>query len=125
MSNNRSRRRRRLAVIVAAAAALAFAAYAFTASNTVPASKAGDGSGGITGYTVSSIAYSLETDARYIDSVSFTLDAAAGTVKAKLVNASTTFTDCTNTGGNNWSCDFAAGSQTVLSADELRVVAVE
>jgi hypothetical protein len=46
MSQNR---RRRIAVIVTAAAALSFAAYAFTASNTVPTSKAGDGNAAISG----------------------------------------------------------------------------
>jgi hypothetical protein len=126
MSKNRSWRRRRLAVILAAAAALAFAAYAFTASNTVPDSKAGDGDGAITGYTVTNIAYQLEAaNPANIDSVSFDLDDAAGTVKVKLVNASSTYTDCTNTAGNSWSCDFGAGAQTVLSADEFRVIAVE
>jgi hypothetical protein len=123
MSKIRSRRRRRLAVILAAAAALAFAAYAFTASNTVPATKAGDGYGAISGYTVTNVAYQLETDPQYIDSVSFTLGSTAGTVKAKVVNASTTYANCANTGGNNWSCDFPTGGQTVLSADELRVIA--
>ena len=118
-------RRRRTALIVAAAAALAFAAYVFTASNTVPSSSAGDGSGAISGYTVSNIAYTLDsTNAANIESVSFTLSAAAGTVKAKLVAASSTYTDCSNTGGNNWSCDVEP-DPSVLSADELRVIAVQ
>jgi hypothetical protein len=125
MSKTRNRRRRRLAVIIAAAAALAFAAYAFTASNTVPDSKAGDGDGAITGYTVSNIAYQLEaSDPASIDSVTFDLDDAAGTVKAKVVAASGTYADCTNTAGNSWSCDFSP-NPTVLSADEFRVIAVE
>ena len=125
MLHNRSRRRRRTAVIIAAAAALAFASYAFTAANTVPTSKAGDGNGAISGYTVSNIAYQLEAaNPANIDSVSFTLDAVAGTVKTKVVAASTTYTDCTNTGGNNWSCNFST-NPTVLSADEFRVIAVQ
>ena len=124
MLHNRSRRRRRMAVIIAAAAALAFAAYAFTATNTVPATRAGDGAGAITGYTVSNIAYQLEAaNPANIDSVSFTLDAAAGTVRVKVVAASATFTSCTG-GPLNWSCDFAA-NPTVLSADEFRVIAVQ
>jgi hypothetical protein len=126
MSHKRSRRRRRLVLVIAAAAALAFAAYAFTASNTVPATQAGDGSGAITGYTVSNIAYQLEAASpANIDSVSFDLSATAGTVKVKVVNASATYTNCTNTSGNSWSCDFSAGSQTVLSANEFRVIAVQ
>ena len=46
-------------LVVALAAALALATYAFTASNTVPGTKAGKGEGAITGYTVSGIAYTL------------------------------------------------------------------
>jgi hypothetical protein len=56
---------------------LAGATYAFAAANTVPASKAGDGSGGITGYTVSAIHYTLNTtNPANIDSVTFTLNTA-------------------------------------------------
>ncbi len=124
MSQTRTRRRRRIVLIVAAAAALALAAYAFTASNTVPATRAGDGSGAITGYAVSSVAYVLATNPANIDRVTFTLDAPATTVRAKVVSASTTYDSCTNTGGNNWSCDFAT-DPTVLAADELRVIAVQ
>jgi Tfp pilus assembly protein PilV len=124
MSQNRSRRRRRIAVILAAAAALAFAAYAFTASNTVPTSKAGDGNNTISGYAVTNVAYVLASNPATIDKVTFTLDAAAGTVKAKVVSSSSTYADCSNTGGTNWSCDFAT-DPTVLSADELRVIAVQ
>jgi hypothetical protein len=124
MLHNRSRRRRRLVLVIAAAAALAFAAFAYTAANTVPNTKAGDGSGTITGYTVSAIAYQLEAaNPANIDSVTFTLSAAAGTVKVKVVAASATYTDCTG-GPTNWTCDFAAGAQTVLSADQFRVIAV-
>ena len=119
------RRRRRMILVLVAAAALALATYAFTAANIVPASKAGDGAGAITGYTVSNIAYQLDaTVPANIESVSFDLDAAAGTVKAKLVAASGTYTDCTNTGGNNWSCNVEP-DPTVLSADELRVIATQ
>ena len=125
MLRTRSRRRRRTAVIIAVAAALAFAAYAFTAANTVPPSNAGDGSGTISGYTVSNIAYTLDAaNAVNIESVAFTLDAAATTVKAKVVAASAVYTDCTNTAGNSWSCNIEP-DPTVLSADDLRVIAVQ
>ena len=125
MSHKRSRRRRRSAVIVAAAASLAFAAYAFTATNTVPTSKAGDGQAAISGYTVSAVKYELEAlNPANVDKVTFTLDAAATTVKAKIVSSSTSYTDCTNTAANNWSCDFST-NPSVASADDLRVIAVQ
>jgi hypothetical protein len=81
-SNQRSldmpRVRRRTILVVAFAAALALATYAFTASNTVPGSKAGKGEGVISGYTVSNVAYTLATsNPANIDSVAFTLSGAA------------------------------------------------
>lgn len=122
MNRTGTKRRRRLIGTLVAAAALATATYAFTASNTVPASKAGDGSGAISGYTVSNVAYTLDAaNPANLASVAFTLDSAAGTVKVKLVAAGSTWFDCTNSGGNNWSC--ATTGTTVLSADQLQVVA--
>jgi hypothetical protein len=105
------------------ASALAAGAYAFTASNTVPASSAGSGSGTITGYTVSTVAYQLNaTTPSDIDSVTFTLSANASTVKAKVVSASTTYTSCTVLGGVNATCDFSP-DVAVTSADQLSVIA--
>ena len=54
--------RSRILGILVVAAALATGAYAFTATNTVPDSSAGSGSGTISGYTVSAIAYHAERD---------------------------------------------------------------
>ena len=114
--------RRRTVLVVAFAAALALATFAFTASNTVPASKAGKGEGAISGYAVSSVAYTLSSSSpANIDSVAFTLNAAATTVKAKVV-ASAGYTDCTVAGGVNVTCNFSP-DPTVLSADELSVIA--
>lgn len=103
--------------------AIAVSAYAFAAANTVPASSAGAGSNDISGYTITSVAYNLDaTDPRLLDSVSFTLSAAAGTVKIKLVNAGSTWYDCDNGGsGNNWTCD--TSDFAVSSIDKLDVVA--
>ena len=52
-----------------AAVAIAAGAYAFTASNTVPATNAGSGSGAITGYTVSNVAYTLDSNPTLVDGV--------------------------------------------------------
>jgi hypothetical protein len=124
MSHNRKRRRRRVAIILAAAAAMAFAAFAFTATNTVPATNAGDGSGTISGYTITNVQYQLEAaNPANIDSVTFTTSASAGTVRAKVVASSTTYTNCSG-GPANWTCDFST-NPTVVSADQLRVIAVQ
>ena len=117
--------RRRTVIVVAFAAALSLATYAFTASNIVPGSKAGQGATAITGYTVSGVAYTLSTsNPANIDSVAFTLSAAATTVKAKVVQASSTYTGCTVSGGTSVTCDFSPDVSAV-SADELSVVAVQ
>lgn len=107
--------------LVATTAVLA--SYGLTAANTVPASKAGDGTGTISGYTVSGIDYTLlSSDPAKIDKVDFTLDTAPGagsTLKAKIGGS---WYDCTNT-GTAATCDFAAGSEpTVSAATSLQVV---
>lgn len=108
-------------VLVVLVLALSGATYAFAASNTVPATKAGDGNGAISGYTVSNIKYNLDgTTPTTIATVTFTLNDAATTVRIKLVAAGTTWYNCTNTTGNDWSC--IAGAP-VLTADNLQVVA--
>jgi len=107
---------------------LSAAAYGFAAANTVPVSGAGDGSGTITGYTVSAVKYNLNaTTPANIDSVSFTLTpvGAAGaptTVKAKLVSSSTTYSTCT-LATPTWTCTVTG--VTALAADELRVIAAQ
>lgn len=103
--------------------AISIAAYAFAASNTVPATKAGDGTGAVTGYTVTSVVYVLNaTDPNTLDSVSFDLGAAAATgkVKAQLVSSGTWYT-CTLDTGTVWECDTTG--LAVSSIDQLRVVA--
>ena len=108
--------------VVFAIMIVSVAAYAFAAANTVPATKAGAGSGAVSGYTVSAIVYNLNaTDPSDLDSVDFTLSAAASTVKIKLVAAGSTWYDCTVVTGNNFTCDTTG--TTVSSMDELNVVA--
>jgi hypothetical protein len=101
---------------------LSVAVYGFAATNTVPATAAGDGSGVISGYTISAVAYTLNAaNPGNIDSVSFTISpTAAGTVRIKLVNLGSTWYSCTNTAGAV-SCTTTGAS--AASADQLRVVA--
>ena len=117
-----NRNRRFLGALVVAVV-MGAGAYAFTASNTVPASSAGSGSGTISGYTVSAIAYQLNaTTPSNIDTMTFTLSANATTVKAKVVSGSTTYTNCTVSGGVNASCDFSPDID-ITTADQLSVIA--
>jgi hypothetical protein len=106
------------------AAALATGAYAFTASNTVPDTNAGSGSGTISGYTVSAVAYQLNaTTPTNIDTMTFTLNASASTAKVKIVSGSTTYTNCVMSGGGlNATCDFSP-DVSITTADQLSVIA--
>ena len=53
----------------------ALVSSAFAAGNTVPASKAGDGAGAISGYTVTNVKHTINaSNPRNIDSVAFDLD---------------------------------------------------
>ncbi len=113
----------RFLLVLALVLVSAIGAYAFTATNTVPATQAGAGSGAITGYTISNVAYTLNADPTQIDAVAFTISpAAAGTVKAQLVTGGTWYS-CSNTAGSV-SCDTTVGTQaTVAPANSLSVVA--
>ncbi|MBL8088722.1 MAG: hypothetical protein KF758_00985 [Anaerolineales bacterium] len=101
--------------------AISAAAYAFAAANTVPDTRAGDGTGTVSGYTVTSVQYTLNgTNPSTLDSVSFDLGAAAVQVEVQLV-ASGSWYSCTLDTGTVWECDTTG--LTVSSIDQLRVVA--
>ena len=79
------------------AATIAVAGYAFTASNSVPETKAGDGAGVVSGYQVTSVHYVLDgTDPTKANSVTFSLDSTpvgGSTIKTKV---GATWYTCTN-----------------------------
>ncbi len=113
----------RFLVALVVAGAMGTGAYAFTASNTVPASYAGSGNGTISGYTVSSVAYQLNaTTPTNVDSVTFTLSATATTAKAKIVSGSTTYTSCSIASGTNVTCTFSPAI-AITTANQLDVIA--
>ena len=102
--------------------------YAFTAANTVPATKAGDGSGVISGFVVSNVKYNLNsTNPASVDSLTFDLDSTppvGSTLKIKLVAAGSTWYSCTNAAAAV-TCTTTTPQATVLAADELRVVVAQ
>ena len=118
-------RRKRIAIVAVLVAVFASAAYAFTAANVVPGSSAGDGSGAISGYTVSNVAYTLNgTNPQNLDQVAFTIaPAAAATVKIKLAAAGSWYT-CANAAGSV-TCNTTSPQATVSAATQLTVVAVQ
>ena len=114
---------KRAAVGLAMAAVVGGGSFAYTASNTVGGTRAGDGAGTISGYSVSNVSYTNDaTTPTEIDVVTFDLDAAASTVKAKATSAGTSYTACQNTAATTWTCDFSP-NVAVGAADQLSVVA--
>ncbi len=110
---------------------------ALTASNTIPATSAGEGSGAVSGYTISAIAYNLNGgNSSNIDTVTFTATSDGGSLAGALTtidvefDAGTGFYTCTRIGGvapaHDISCDTTAGVQlTVLNTDVFHAVIVE
>lgn len=120
----RSTRTGRLPAIAAAFAVVAGASYAFAASNTVPASRAGDGSAAVSGYAVTNIHYNLNiSNPQALSSVTFTIAPAvppSGTVRVSLDGGGTWVSACTT--GASITCTTSA---PVTGITGLRVVAAQ
>lgn len=100
--------------------------YGFAAANTVPASKAGSGSGAISGYAVSGIKYTT-TDGN-VTAVNFLLDDNATTVRAQLDSTGGSWYACADDGDagttNGWTCAISPGLASA-DADSLSVNAAQ
>ncbi len=103
----------RVFVTILTALVVMAVAYGFAAANTVPASYAGDGSGGVSGYNITNIHYTLNAaDPANVDSVSFTLDNPATSVSVQ------------GAGGGSWySCNVAGGTSVTCTTTGLSAVA--
>lgn len=103
--------------------ALALGSYAFTASNTVPATKAGQGTGTVSGYSATGVSYTLNgTTPESIDAVSFTISpVTTNAVKIQLASGGAWYS-CDNTAGAV-TCDTTSPQATVTNASTLEVVA--
>lgn len=127
---------RRISYLAALLLALVIAGgtYAFTASNTVPASNAGAGSGAVSGYTVSNIHYGLDpTTPTDVDTVSFTISPAVPSTSTGEVVVSAalssggpyTYTCTTDTTGTNVTCNTTSPQLTAGALTTLTVVAAQ
>lgn len=118
-------RPRRL-VALAAVAVLAASSAGFAASNTVDSSRAGDGTGTISGYNVDRVRYRLRpANPGILNAVVFRLDAPAQTVRAQLGPGGSWLT-CRNTTGRNWRCPGTGSANVpVAGLSDLRVVAAD
>ncbi len=117
-----------LAAAGVAAVVIVGVALASTASNTVSTSKAGEGSGSITGYDISTVHYNLNpTDPTKIDGVTFKLDTAptvGSTIRVALTSTSTTWYTCTFV-TTNATCLTTVPQATVGPSDALKVVVAQ
>ena len=119
------RRTKRLIGLVAVAGMLGTASYALTASNTFASAtnQGGQGAQTISGFDVSNVEYTLDAlNPENLSAVDFDLDGAAGDVRAKVRTAAATYSTCSNTLGNHWTCPV---TDSVASADQLTVIAVQ
>jgi hypothetical protein len=117
--------RRRALVVTVLALAVACGVYAYAATNTVPSSSAGAGSNTISGYTVTSVAYTLDsTTPTNLNQVAFTIaPTAASTVKVQLASGGSWYS-CTNTAGSV-TCNTTSPQATAAAATQLTVVAAQ
>ncbi len=117
-----SMRRLAAGLLIACAVSVGGAAHAFTASNTVPNSRAGDGTSTVSGYTISGVVYNLNaTTPTNVNSVSFTIaPTTATTVRAKLAG---TWYACVNVAGTV-TCATTSPQATVAAIASLEIVAV-
>lgn len=119
----------RILLMFLAFAMMSTVVYGFAAANTVPDSGAGDGEGTISGYTISNIGYTLDSDdPQTLASVKFDIaadedDVSADLVKVRLDESTTTWYDCTVAAGTA-TCSVAGTEIKVVDADTLTVVAI-
>lgn len=122
----KTNRIRRFAFTAALAAFLASGAYAFTASNTVPGTQVGAGSGTISGYTATNVQYTLDpTTPTNVNVVAFTIaPVTTSAVKVQLASGGSWYS-CTNTAGAVSCATTTPVQATAAAATQLTVVAAQ
>jgi len=124
----------KIGLVVVASLAIAGGAYAFTASNTVPATTAGAGSGVVSGYTISNLHYALNaTTPGNIDSLTFTVAPvipSTGTGKVIIqavlsTGGPTAYTCTTDTTGATVTCATTSPQLTAALLTSVTVVAAQ
>jgi len=123
-------KRYRIIALIILLLALGTVTYGFAASNSVPDSYAGEGSGDVLGYTVSGITYVLNsTNPNAFDRVDFTLSQSATTVRLGMDSGGAPTwlpaADCSTTNGTDFQCDLTSIGITVEQAGGLHVAAAQ
>jgi hypothetical protein len=103
-------------------------AYAFTASNEVPAKRAGAGAGVVTGYKVTSqVSYTFSEDGLKMTKVNFKINGEASDVQVALSEGNPVkadWTDCGPSVAEEVTCTFPAPGVEDAKGDNLSVAAV-
>jgi hypothetical protein len=124
----------RILVAVLAVALIGGGVYAFTASNTVPATNAGSGAGVVSGYTVTNIHYALNaTTPVNVDSLTFTIaPAVPSTSSGKVIiqaalstGGPTSYTCTTDATGALVTCTTTSPQLTAALLTGITVVAAQ
>lgn len=112
---------------LAGASVVAVGGMAYAASNTVPATVAGSGSGSgaVSGYTVSSLTYTLATNPANVASISFTLSATGATKVRVSGDGGTTWFNCDSAISGTSVTACATSGLAISSMSTLQIVATE
>lgn len=125
----RQHRKRRLAIAALLAFVVGTASFAFAASNTVGDSKAGIGTGVVSGYTIESVSWDLnDTNPANVDDVTFSLagGATATEVKARALGTGSTpigsgtgWVSCAGSGSGPFTCAFSGVTTAAVTGLEV------
>lgn len=110
---------------LAGASVVAVGGMAYAASNTVPATVAGSGSGAVSGYTVSSLTYTLASNPANVASVSFTLSATGATRVRVSGDGGTTWYNCDSVIVGTAVTNCATSGLAISSMSTLQIVATQ
>ena len=130
----RNRKKMVIGFAVIAVLVIAGGAYAFTASNTVPATTAGAGAGSVSGFTVTNLHYALNaTTPTNVDSLTFTISPAVPSTSSGKVIVSAalstggpnTYTCTTDTAGTSVTCATTSPQLTAALLTGVTVVAAQ
>jgi len=130
----RNRKKMVIGFAVIAVLVIAGSAYAFTASNTVPATTAGAGAGSVSGFTVTNLHYALNaTTPTNVDSLTFTISPAVPSTSSGKVIVSAalstggpnTYTCTTDTAGTSVTCATTSPQLTAALLTGVTVVAAQ
>ncbi|MCC6961424.1 MAG: hypothetical protein IT301_16375 [Dehalococcoidia bacterium] len=109
-------------LVLGALGIVAAATLGFAATNTVPDSNAGDGSGAVSGYTVTNIHYTLGANPATTSQVSFDVTPAFSSTGTNVISLDGGTTWITCSGASSVTCP---ATVSVLSLGSLRVVAAQ